>query len=72
MVIPMSSIFGRKDASHFSNKWKPITHQVITYGSILNWGEIISSNMDIQFKKVQKDHKFYMDSYILYVMCESI
>jgi hypothetical protein len=41
------------------------------YGSILNWGEIISSNLDIQLKKVQKEHRFYMSSYLLDVMCAS-
>jgi hypothetical protein len=64
-------MFGRKDTSHFPNKWIPIIHQVITYGSILNWGEIISSNMDIQLTKVHKEHQFYMYSYILDVMCAS-
>ena len=48
IVILMSNIFERKDASHFLDKWIPIIHQVITYGSILNWGEIISSNLNIQ------------------------
>ena len=71
MVIIMSSIFVRKDASQFLNKWIPIIHQVITYGSILNWGKIISSNLDIQLKKVKKQHKFYMSSYLLDVMCAS-
>ena len=69
MVILMSIIFGRKDESHFPNKWIPIIDQVITYGSVLNQGEILSSNMDIQLKKVQKEHQFYMDSYLLDVMC---
>ena len=71
MVILMSRISGRKDASHFPDKWIPIIHQVITYGSILNWGEIISSNMDIQLKKVEKEHQLYMDAYILDVVCAS-
>ena len=52
MVILLSRIFGRKDASNFPDKWVPITHQVITSGSIMNWGEIISSNLDSQLKKV--------------------
>ena len=60
-----------KDPSHFLDKWIPIIHQVIRYGSILNWGEIISSNLDIQLKKVQKEHQFYMSSYLLDVMCAS-
>ena len=58
-----------KDASPFLDEWIPIIHQVITYGSILNWGEIISSNLDIQLKKVQKEHQFYLSLYLLYVMC---
>ena len=60
-----------KNASNFPTKSIPIIHQVITYGSILNWGEIISSNLDIQLKKVQKEHQFYMSSYLLDVMCAS-
>ena len=71
IVIIMWKIFGRKDVSHFRNKWIPIIHEVITYGSILKWGEIISSNLDIQLMKVKKEHQFYMYSYILNVMCES-
>ena len=71
MVILMSRIFERKDASHFPEKWIPIIHQVITYGLVLNWGETISSNLDIQLKKVKKEHQFYMDSYLLDVMCAS-
>ena len=70
-LILMSRSFGRKDASHFLDKWIPIIHQVITYGSVLNWGEIISSNMDIQLNKEKKEHKFYMHSYLLDVMCAS-
>ena len=69
--ILMEKRFGRKDASRFLEQWIPIIHQAITYGSILNWGEIISSNLDIQLKKVQKKHQFYMSLYILYVMCAS-
>ena len=69
MVILMSRIFGRKDASHFLGKWIPIIHQ---YGSVLKWGEIISFNFDIQLKKVKNEHKFYMASYLLDVMCASI
>ena len=71
MVIHMSRIFIRKDASHFSDKWIPIMHQVITYRLVLNWGEIISSNLDIQLKKVKKEHQFYMASYLLDVMSVS-
>ena len=67
----MERIFGRKDASHFLDKWIPIIHQVIAYGSILSWGEIISSNLDIQLKKVQKEHQFFMSSHLLDVMCAS-
>ena len=71
MVILLSRIFGRKDSSHFPNKWILIIHQVISSGPILNWGEIISSNLDIQLKWVRNEHKFYMDSYLLDVMCAS-
>ena len=40
-------------------------------GLVLNWGEINSSNMDSQLKKAQKDHEFYMASYLMDVMCAS-
>ena len=68
MVILLSRIFGRKNSSHLPDKWIFIIHQVIESGSILNWGEIISSNLDIQLKKLQKEDKFYMDSYLLDVI----
>jgi hypothetical protein len=70
IVIFMATIFKRKDASSFPNKWIPIIHRVITYGLELNWGEIISSNMDIQLKKVQKEDHFYMSSYMSFSWLE--
>lgn len=54
IVIFLEIILGRKDTSSSQEKWIPIIHQVITHGSTLNWGEIISSNLDIQLKKAQK------------------
>ena len=35
----------------------------------MNWGELVSSNLDIQLEKAQKEHQFYMSSYLLDVMC---
>ena len=72
IVILLSRVFGRKDGSCFSGKWIPIIYQIIPSGSTLNWGELISSNLDLQLKKSQKDHRFFMSSYLLYVMCASI
>ena len=69
IVILLSRVFGRKYASSFLDKWIPIIYQVITSGSMLDWGELISSNLDIQLKKSQKEHQFYMSSYLLDVMC---
>ena len=71
IVILMARVFRKKDASRFPKKWIPIIHHFITHGSTLNWGEIISSNLDIQLKKVQKKHQFYMSSYLSDVMCAS-
>ena len=51
IAILLERVFEIKDASSFLEKWIPIIHQVITHGSTLNWGEIISSNLDIQLKK---------------------
>ena len=56
IVILLSRLFGRKDGSTFSDKWIPIIYQIMTNGATLNWGELISSNLDSQLKKVQKDH----------------
>ena len=56
IVILSSRVFGRKDGSTFPDKWIPIIYQIITSGSTLNWGELISSNLDIQLRKAQKDH----------------
>ena len=51
IVILLVRSFGRKDASSCPKKWIPIIHQVITHKSTLNWGKIISSNLDIQLEK---------------------
>ena len=58
ILILLSRVFGRKDGSTFSDKWIPIIYQIITSGATLNWGELISSNLDIQLRKVDKDHEF--------------
>ena len=72
IVILLSRVFGRKDGSTFLDKWIPIIYQIITSGSTLNWGELFSSNIDVQLRKVQKDHQFYMSSYLMNVMCASL
>ena len=51
IVILLARVFGRKDASSFPEKWIPIIYKVITSGSTLNWGELISSSIDLQLKK---------------------
>ena len=51
------------DSHHISNHHKWI---------YFKWGELISSNLDLQLKKDRKDHQFFMSSYILDVMCVSI
>ena len=43
-VILLERVFERKDASSSPEKWIPIIHQVITHGSTLNWGGLISSS----------------------------
>ena len=56
IVILLSRVFRRKDRSTFLDKWIPIIYHIITSRSTLNWGELISSNLDLQLRKVQKDH----------------
>ena len=72
IVILLSRVFERKDGSIFSEKWIPIIYQIITSGSTLNWGELISSNLDVQLRKARKDHQFFMSSYLMNVMCSSL
>ena len=72
IVILISRVFGRKDGSTFLDKWIPIIYQIITSGATLNGGELISSNLDNQLKKVHKDRQFYMSTYLMDVMCANI
>jgi hypothetical protein len=72
IVISLSIVFERKDGSSFPDKWIPIRYQIITSGSTLNWGELISSNTDLWLNKSRKDHRFFMSSYLLDVMCAII
>ena len=72
ILILLSRVFMRKDGSTFPDKWIPIIYQIITSGATLNWGELISSNLDNQLKKVHKDNQFYMSTYLMIVMCANI
>jgi hypothetical protein len=72
IVIFLSSVFGRKDGSTFPNKWILIIYQIITSGVTLNWGELISSNLDNQLKKVHKEHQSYMSTYLMDMMCANL
>ena len=65
-------MFRWKDGSSFPDKWIPIIYQIITSGSTFNWGEQISSNLDLELKKYQKEYWFFMSSYLLGVMCANI
>jgi hypothetical protein len=47
IVILLSRVFKRKDGVSFPDKWIPIIYHIITNGSTLNWGELISSNPDL-------------------------
>jgi hypothetical protein len=70
--ILLSRVFERKDGTTFRDKWIPIIYHIITNESTLNWGELISSNLDNQLKKVHKDHQFYMSTYLMDVTCANI
>jgi hypothetical protein len=72
IVIFISRVFERKDVASFLDKWIPIIYQIITSGSTLNLGELISSNLDLLLKKARKDHQFFMSSYLMNVNCASI
>ena len=56
IVTLLSRVFRRKDGTTFPYKWILIIYQIITNGATLIWGELISSNLDNQLKKVHKDH----------------
>ena len=72
IVILLSRMFRRKDGSTFLDKWIAIIYQIITSRATLNWGELISSNLDNQLKKVHKEHQFYMSTYLMDVMCANL
>ena len=72
IVIFLSREFIRKDGATFLDKWIPIIYHIITSRSTLNQGELISSNLDVQLRKVWKYHQFYMSSYLMNVMCASL
>jgi hypothetical protein len=72
IIILLSKVFRRKDGSTFLDKMIRIIYQIMTSGVTLNWGELISSKLDNQLKKVHKDHPFYMSTYLMDVMCASL
>ena len=71
IIILLLRVFQRKDVLTFPDKWIPIIYQIITSGVVLNLGELISSNLENQLKKVHKEHQFYMSTYQMNVMCLS-
>ena len=72
IVIFLSRVFEMKDGSIFLDKWIPIIYQIITKGVTLNWGELISSNLENQLKKVHKEHQFCMSTSLVDVMCANL
>ena len=72
IVILLSRVFGRKDGSTFLDKWIPIIYQIMTNRVTMNWGELVSSNLDNQLKKVHKEHLFYMSTSLMDVMCANL
>lgn len=70
--------------SHFSFKsvrkerWFKFSKQVDSHNlpnnhkwTYIELGELISFNLDLQLKKYRKEHKLFMSSYLLDVMCAS-
>ena len=72
IMILLSRVFRRKDGSTFPDKWILIIYQTMTSEAILNYGELISSNLDNQLKKVHKEHQFYMSTYLMDMMCANL
>jgi hypothetical protein len=72
IVILLSRVSRRKDGSTFSDKWIPIIYQIMISGVTLNWGELISSNLDNKLKTVHKNNQFYMSKYLMDVMCANL
>ena len=72
IVIFPSRVFKRTDGSTFLDKWIPIIYQIMTSGVTLKWGELISSNLENQLKKVHKEQQFYMSTYLMDVMCANL
>ena len=54
IVILLSRVFRRKDGASFQDQWILIMYQVIISRSTLNWGELISSKLDLQLKEYQE------------------
>ena len=72
ILIFLSRVFGRKDGYTFPNKWILIIYQIMTSGATLNWGELISLNLNNKLKKVHKEQQFYMSTYLMDVMCANL
>jgi hypothetical protein len=67
-------LYGEKDCSRFSEAWMPLAYTVAISGSGFNWGAIISKKLSICIQQAQMPKEgetptFYMDSYLLDVMC---
>jgi hypothetical protein len=64
----------RRNAPEFSEAWMSLAYTVAIFGSDFNWGAIISKQLSIYIQQAQTPKEgetpaFYMDSYLLDVMC---
>jgi len=67
-------LYGEKDYSRFLEAWMPLAYTMAISRSSFKWGAIISKKLSIyiqqaQMRKEGETPTFYMDSYLLDVMC---
>ena len=76
LMTMLSKLHGEVDCTSFKLKWLPLTHGVMSIGTIFNWENIFFSNLLWSLEKaIQKqDPKgtpFYFVGYLLDALCAS-
>jgi hypothetical protein len=73
-LLPCSRLYGEKDVQHFKLEWVPILYQITKEGSIFNWDQILSANIQQAINKTLESPLrycvgFLMSSYLVDVVC---
>ena len=68
MVMMLSRIFGMPYSYRFESWMWYFVEQVMEEADIIDWARLISDNLNEQLMNLEHTRKFYMSSYVIYML----